>query len=105
MKINSLFPTARLGMALVLTALPCHLLYATPYATCLTNNVDGTVSFRLNQTTGTNDLVAVIVCTTTNLLQIPSGGPTNKITRALTTTNISISTRANLIDRIKHNGS
>ena len=56
---------------------------ATPFATCLTNNGDGTISFRLNQTTGTNDLVAVIVGTTTNFLQIPSGDPANLLSRGL----------------------
>src|SRR6266566_1937900 len=105
MKTKSLFSTARFGMALALATLPCHLLHATPFATCLTNNGNGTVSFRLNQTTGTNDLVAVIVGTTTNFLQIPSGDPANLLNRGLITTNIGIAPGANFLVRIKHTGS
>jgi len=106
MKINSPLPIARLTITLALAALPGHLIHATPFATCLTNNGNGTVSFRLTQTTGTNDLVAVIAGTTTNFMQLPSGDPNQVLNRGLiTTTNIGIGPSATFRVRIKHTGS
>jgi len=64
MKLNSIFPHS-LGIrswacGVVVVVSGASVATATPYATCLTNGGDGTISFRLNQTTGTNDLVQVI---------------------------------------------
>ncbi len=105
MRFNSLIPTTRVGTALVFAAFSSHLLHATPYATCLTNNGDGTISFRLNQTTGTNDTVAIIVGTTTNFLQLPSADSAQVLNRGLITTNISIAPSTDFHVRIKHTGS
>jgi len=79
---------------------------ATPYATGLTNNGDGSISFRLNQTTGTNDLVQVISGggTVTNTLQSPSADPANVLARGSITTNIGIGSGPFQV-RIKHTGS
>jgi len=58
---SSLSLSARaLLSGLVLTVLTGHVAIATPYATSITNDGSGIVSFRLNQTTGTNDLVQII---------------------------------------------
>ena len=46
-----------LAIGLAATALSSYIASATPYATSLTNNGNGSVSFRLNQTTTTNDTV------------------------------------------------
>src|SRR6516225_7126245 len=91
---------------LMVTVLAPTLVRATPYATSLTNNGDGSISFRLNQTTGTNDLVQVISGggTVTNTLQSPSADPANVLTRGLITTNIGIASGAFQV-RIKHTGS
>jgi len=63
-------PTLRgLVLALATTALSSFIATATPYATSLTNNGDGSVSFRLNQTTTTNDSAWVISSGVTNTLQ------------------------------------
>src|SRR5215472_14164522 len=106
MKTKSpLFVSTQFGMTMALATLSCQLLHATPYATCMTNNGDHTVSFRLNQTTGTNDTVAIIVGTTTNFLQLPSANPANVVNRGLITTNIGIAPGANFLVRIKHTGS
>jgi hypothetical protein len=77
---------------------------ATPYATSLTNNA-GVVSFRLNQTTDTNDLVQVISGggSVTNVLQTPANDPANVINRGLIVTNLGISGVFKV--RIKHVGS
>jgi hypothetical protein len=85
------------------TALIPSLVQATPYATCLTNNGDGSISFRLNQATGTNDLVEVIAGGVTNTLQAPSGDPANVLARGLITTNLGITGAFQV--RIKHTGS
>ena len=81
--------TALLGLASA--SFSCLTLQATPYATSLTNNA-GVVSFRLNQTTATNDTVLVISsgATVTNTLQAPSGDPANVISRGLIVTNLGI---------------
>src|SRR6266404_29925 len=96
---------SRLILGLAVTMLCSHSIMATPYATSLTNNGDGTVSFRLNQTTGTNDLVQVIVGTVTNVLQSPSADPANFIARGLIVTNIGIAPSTVFQVRIKHVGS
>src|SRR5467141_5251082 len=101
----SRFTPGRLILGMGITLLCNHSLMATPYATSLTNNGDGTVSFRLNQTTGTNDLVHVIVGTVTNILQSPSGDPANFIARGLIITNIGIAPSTVFQVRIKHVGS
>src|SRR5436309_11883116 len=64
---------------------------ATPYATSLTNNA-GVVSFRLNQTTSTNDTVLVISSggAVTNTLQSPSADPAKVVSRGLIVTNLGI---------------
>ncbi|HZR16911.1 MAG TPA: hypothetical protein VFE51_06245 [Verrucomicrobiae bacterium] len=85
------------------TALVPNLVQATPYATCLTNNGDGSISFRLNQATGTNDLVQVISGGVTNTLQAPSADPTKVLARGLITTNLGITGTFQV--RIKHIGS
>lgn len=98
------FLTSTTGaLAVAVAALSANLAQATPYATCMTNNGDGTVSFRLNQTTTTNDLVAVIVGTTTNFLQMPQTGP-GVLSRGLITTNIAISPSTPFLVRVKHVG-
>jgi hypothetical protein len=90
-----------LGLAAILAA---GVAYATPYATCLTNNGDGSISFRLNQTTGTNDLVQVITGSATNSLQLPSADPANIIPRGLIITNLGMGAGPFKV-RIKHTGS
>src|SRR5438034_294632 len=64
---------------------------ATPYATSLTNDA-GVVSFRLNQTTSTNDTVLVISSggTVTNTLQSPNADQASVLTRGLVQTNLGI---------------
>jgi len=81
----------RLLAALATTCFAGSLAIATPYATSLTNNA-GVVSFRLNQTTGTNDTVLVISSggAVTNVLQLPSADPANVIARGLIVTNLGI---------------
>jgi hypothetical protein len=78
---------------------------ATPYATCLTNNA-GVVSFRLNQTTTTNDTIWVISGggTVTNVLQAPADDPANVISRGLIVTNLGIAAGTFKV-YIKHVGS
>jgi len=78
---------------------------ATPYATCLTNEA-GVVSFRLNQTTATNDTVWVISGggTVTNVLQAPSDDTNNFISRGLIVTNLGIAPGTFKV-YIKHVGS
>ena len=79
---------------------------ATPYATSLTNSGTGVISFRLNQTTGTNDLVEVISSggTVTNTLQTPSGNPANVLSRGLIVTNLGVAPGVFHV-HIKHTGS
>lgn len=91
------------GLAAV--SVGCLSLQATPYATSLTNNA-GVVSFRLNQTTGTNDTVLVISSggTVTNALQLPSGNPANVLSRGLIVTNLGIAAGPFQI-RVSHIGS
>ena len=103
-KPSVLLSTRGLALALAVTALSSYVATATPYATSLTNNGDGSVSFRLNQTTSTNDSVWVISGggAVTNQLQTP-GGPT--LTRGLiTTANLSIPPSTVFQVRIKHTG-
>ncbi|HWW00792.1 MAG TPA: hypothetical protein VNZ64_13935 [Candidatus Acidoferrum sp.] len=110
MKLNTLLPLrtdlCRLALGLAATALAAGVASATPYATSLTNNGTGTISFRLNQTTGTNDLVQVISGggTVTNSLQLPSGDPANILQRGLIVTNLGVAPGAFQV-RIKHTGS
>jgi hypothetical protein len=94
-----------LALGLAVSALSNYVATATPYATSLTNNA-GTVSFRLNQTTATNDTVMVISGggTVTNYLQLPSGDPTQVITNGLIVTNLGIAA-GNFKVRIIHTGS
>ena len=78
---------------------------ATPYATCLTNNGDGSITFRLNQDTGTNDLVQVIFGGVTNTLQAPGADPAGVLHRGLiVTTNLGVGNGVFQV-RIKHTGS
>ena len=103
MRKTSIRPTVRgLVFALAVSALSAHVATATPYATSLTNNGDGSISFRLNQTTATNDSVWVISGggTVTNQLQSP-GSPV--LTRGLIVTNIGIGAGTFQV-RIKHTG-
>src|SRR6266567_2521842 len=95
---------SRIALGVTISMVCSHSIMATPYATSLTNNGDGTVSFRLNQTTGTNDLVHVIVGSVTNILQSPSADPANFITRGLIVTNIGIAPSTVFQVRIKHVG-
>jgi hypothetical protein len=109
-KISLLFYSRLRSAVLVLatTSLAGGLAQATPYATCLTNNGDGSISFRLNQTTGTNDLVQVISSggTVTNTLQSPSADPTNVLSRGLIVTSTNLGIAAGTFQvRIKHTGS
>ncbi len=94
-----------LGLAIGLATMVLHsyVATATPYATSLTNNGNGSVSFRLNQTTTTNDTVWVISGGVTNTLQSP-GGPV--LTRGLiiTSTNLAVVSNAVFQVRIKHTG-
>jgi hypothetical protein len=78
---------------------------ATPYATSLTNDA-GVVSFRLNQTTATNDTVWVISNggAVTNVLQSPKDDPNNFIGRGLIVTNLGIAPGTFKI-YVKHIGS
>jgi hypothetical protein len=78
---------------------------ATPYATSLTNNA-GIISFRLNQTTATNDTVLVISSggTVTNILQSPTADPAKVLTRGLIVTNLGIAPGPFQV-RITHVGS
>jgi hypothetical protein len=105
MKKTSIRPTVRgLVLALAVTALSSYVATATPYATCLTNNGNGSISFRLNQTTTTNDSAWVISGGVTNQLQTP-GGPV--LTRGLITTDTNlfvIPSNAVFQVRIKHTG-
>ncbi len=66
-------------------------LEAMPYATCLTNH-GGVVSFRLNQTTTTNDCVLVISGggAVTNALQLPGTSAETVLGRGLVMTNLGI---------------
>jgi hypothetical protein len=95
-------------LTLASAALATGMAHATPFASCLTNNNDGSISFRLNQTTGTNDLVQVISSggSVTNTLQSPSADPTNFLSRGLivTSTNLGIAAGPFKV-RIKHTGS
>jgi hypothetical protein len=86
---HSVSMTSRL--AIILAFLIPAGLNATPYATGLTNSA-GVVSFRLNQTTSTNDTVLVISSggTVTNVLQSPSADPASVLTRGLIQTNLGI---------------
>src|ERR1035441_3298074 len=100
-------PTLRgLVLALAVTTLPSYLATASPYATSLTNNGDGSISFRLNQTTGTNDTVWVVSGggATTNVLQAPSADTNNFLARGLIRTNIGIASNTVFQVRIKHTG-
>jgi len=104
MRKISIQPTARgLVFALAVSALSTYVTTATPYATSLTNNGDGSISFRLNQTTTTNDSVWVISGggTVTNQLQSP-GSPV--LERGLIVTNLGIGAGTFQV-RIKHTGS
>ncbi len=86
------FPAPRAAaLGLLSSGLLSHLALAMPYATSLTNNA-GVVSFRLNQTTATNDTVLVISSegTVTNVLQLASADPANVVSRGLVTTNLGI---------------
>jgi hypothetical protein len=84
---GSLIPSLTVISALLVAAE----VRATPYATSLTNDA-GVVSFRLNQTTSTNDTVLVISSggTVTNTLQVPSADPTGVLTRGLVQANLGI---------------
>ena len=76
----------------IISALPTAAgVKATPYATSLTNDA-GVVSFRLNQTTSTDDTVLVISSggTVTNTLQSPNADPASVLTRGLVQTNLGI---------------
>src|SRR5690349_10295 len=64
--------------------------YATPYATSLTNN-SGVVSFRLNETTGTNDSVKVTINASTFVLQAPANNTNTHLLRGLIVTNLGVS--------------
>jgi hypothetical protein len=102
---RNLIPTTfRLSGLIAGLTLTAGVAMATPYATSLTNNGDGSVSFRLNQTTGTNDTVLVISGGVTNTLQAPSGDPANITTRGLIVTNIGIASGAIFQVRIIHTG-
>src|ERR1035437_4569082 len=95
-----------LVLAVAVTTLSSNVVTASPYATSLTNNGDGSISFRLNQTTGTNDTVLVISGggATTNILQAPSADTNNFLARGLITTNIGIASNTVFQVRIKHTG-
>src|ERR1700693_3388893 len=98
--------TLRRSLGLVLLAsagFAAYVAHATPYATSLTNDNAGTISFRLNQTTDTNDLVEVISSggAVTNALQLPGSTPIN---RGLTVTNLGVAAGAFKV-HIKHVGS
>lgn len=107
MKLTRIRTVGGLGHALAALTLAGYQATATPYATSLTNNGNGSISFRLNQTTGTNDMVLVISGggLFTNTLQLPSGNPANVITRGLIVTNIGIAPNGVFQVRIKHVGS
>jgi len=94
------------GLALALATVG-NVVNATPYATCLTNNGDGSVSFRLNQDTSTNDTVLIISSggAVTNTLQLPAADLANVIARGLIVTNIGIAPSNAFSVRIKHIGS
>jgi hypothetical protein len=107
MKKPTIRPTVRgLVLALAGLALSSYVATATPYATCLTNNGDGSVSFRLNQTTTTNDSAWVISGggTVTNQLQTP-GGPVLNRGLITTDTNLFVIPPSTVFQvRIKHTG-
>src|SRR3954463_9725319 len=92
-------------VALVAAILASASLHATPYATAVTNDA-GTVSFRLNQTTATNDTVLVISGNgaVTNTLQLPSTDASKILSRGLIQTNLGIAAGPVKI-YIKHVGS
>src|SRR5256885_431367 len=92
-----------LCIALLAFCVIAQLAHATPYATSLTNDGAGTVSFRLNQTTTTNDAIWVISSggTVTNNLQTPG---TVAFNRGLIVTNLGIAPGTFQV-RIKHVGS
>jgi hypothetical protein len=102
MKTSLLRTTCRAIAVALLTLASANITHATPYATSLTNNA-GTVSFRLNQTTDTNDLVEVISSggSATNTLQLPGSTP---ISRGLIVTNLGIAAGTFKV-HIKHVGS
>jgi hypothetical protein len=101
LRVSSAFYSAVVASALLTGAA----LHATPYATSVTNDA-GVVSFRLNQTTSTNDTVLVISGngTVTNVLQAPSADPASVLTRGLIQTNLGIAPGPIKI-YIKHIGS
>lgn len=104
---SGLFHSIRPGMlGLAFALLATCATTATPYATSLTNSGTGIISFRLNQTTGTNDLVQVISNggAVTNTLQAPSGDPANVLNRGLIVTNLGVAAGTFQV-RIKHTGS
>jgi len=105
MKVTFIRPTDRgLVLALAVAGLSSYIATATPYATCLTNNGNGSVSFRLNQTTTTNDSAWVISGGVTNLIQTPGG---SVLARGLITTDTNlfvIPSGAAFQVRIKHTG-
>lgn len=103
-KIPYLTNVIKLAAALAVGA-SATVALATPYATSLTNNA-GVVSFRLNQTTATNDTVWVISNgnTVTNVLQAPADDPANVISRGLIVTNLGIAAGTFKV-YIKHVGS
>ncbi len=92
-------------MALAATVLASYVATAMPYATSLTNS-GGVVSFRLNQTTATNDTVYLLSApsfSVTNYLQRPRGDTDGIIQRGLVTTNLTITSPFKVV--IKHIGS
>jgi hypothetical protein len=106
MKKPQKIPSTMKWLAVGVAILSCvSSVLATPYATSLTNNA-GVVSFRLNQTTGTNDTVQVISSggTVTNILQSPATSGTNVLTRGLIVTNLGVAAGTVKIE-IKHTGS
>src|SRR5437899_3013658 len=102
LKNYSLFCFRTLWIALIAGSLGRNLALATPYATSLTNDGAGTISFRLNQTTTTNDSIWVISSggAVTNDLQIPG---TVTFDRGLIVTNLGIAPGTFLV-RIQHVG-
>ena len=99
-------PTVRgwvLGLAA--TALSSYVATAMPYATSLTNS-GGVVSFRLNQTTATNDIVMVLSSggAVTNYLQKPANNTNNVVKRGLIVTNLNVAAGTIKVV-IKHIGS
>ncbi len=101
MHLSSLIPQIAILSALATMSV----VEATPYATGLTNDA-GVVSFRLNQTTSTNDTVLVISSggSVTNVLQSPSADPASVLERGLIQTNLGIAAGPFKV-YIKHTGS